>query len=177
MDAGAANERGSRNGAGEAAAARVTGARWVAGVRRPRKCTHRDGGRAGNAGTLRDVRRFLFSPRWLAGHVLVLALFVACLWLGRWQWDRAHHAGGGPQNFGYALQWPLFAVFGLFAWVRIIRIERARSENPAAELVPLPAAPPAWHDNPVFADDGDEELAEYNRRLAKLHARDQRTGR
>jgi hypothetical protein len=117
------------------------------------------------------VRRFLLSPRWLAGHVLVLAIAAACLWLGRWQWDRAHEAGGGPQNFGYALQWPLFAVVGIVAWIRIIRIEHNRAQGPRPEA-PKPAPTPEWYENPAFADGEDAELAAYNRRLAELHARE-----
>jgi len=34
------------------------------------------------------VRRLL-TPRWVATHLLALALVVSCLWLGHWQLDRA----------------------------------------------------------------------------------------
>jgi DNA-binding transcriptional regulator of glucitol operon len=122
------------------------------------------------------VRQFFLSPRWLAGHALVLVLAATCVRLGIWQWDRAHEASGGPQNYGYALQWPLFAVFGVVAWVRILRIERERVETPPKPLgAPMPAAD--WQENPAFDDDGDEELAAYNRHLAQLNAREQRSRR
>lgn len=71
------------------------------------------------------MRKLLLSPRWLAGHVLVAACVVACLWLGRWQWQRAA-SGGGGQSLGYALQWPLFAAFAVFAWTKVVRMERDR---------------------------------------------------
>lgn len=32
--------------------------------------------------------RFLLSPRWIVGHLLVLAICLACIWLGTWQLDR-----------------------------------------------------------------------------------------
>jgi hypothetical protein len=125
------------------------------------------------------VRRLLFSPRWLAGHLLAAAACAACVALGWWQWDRAHH-GGDLQNLGYALQWPLFGAFFVFAWVRMVRIELARrsGELPEAsepELPPPADTPrPAWHYEPPVIDDdeGDEELAAYNRHLAALHEQD-----
>jgi hypothetical protein len=125
------------------------------------------------------VRRLLLSPRWLAGHLLVAILFAGCLWLGWWQWGRAR-SGGGFQNLGYALQWPLFAAFFIFGWIRIIRLELSRradgEQGPAvADPDPVPAGPPpAWHyEPPVIDDSDDEELAAYNRHLAALHERDQ----
>jgi len=83
------------------------------------------------------VRRVLLSPRWLAGHLLALACTLGFLWLGWWQWDRAQQAGGGAQNLGYAMQWPLFAVFVLYAWTKIVRLERDRLSG-----VGHPSAPP-----------------------------------
>jgi hypothetical protein len=125
------------------------------------------------------VLRLLLSPRWLAGHVLAVAACAACLWLGWWQWGRAHH-GGGLQSMGYALQWPLFGGFFLFAWVRMVRLELARrsAEGPQAPGTGGPPAAdpvrPAWAYQPPVIDDedGDEELAAYNRHLAALHQQD-----
>jgi hypothetical protein len=123
------------------------------------------------------VRRLLLSPRWLAGHLLAAAACATCLWLGWWQWDVAHH-GGGLQNLGYALQWPLFGVFFLYGWIRIVRIELMRPASDAPQASAEPPAPeaarPAWHYEPPVIDDdeGDEELAAYNRHLAALHAQD-----
>ena len=130
------------------------------------------------------MRRLLLSPRWLAGHVAVVACFVGFLALGWWQWERAHAADGGAQNFGYALQWPLFAAFAVFGWWRVLRLELAKSAPAAPEPeAPKEAAKPARRgpavpryappavDGPGSED--DHELAEYNRRLAALHEHDQ----
>ncbi|MDQ1655575.1 MAG: hypothetical protein QOD41_658 [Cryptosporangiaceae bacterium] len=125
------------------------------------------------------MRRVLLTPRWLAGHLLAVAACGVCLWLGWWQWGRAQH-GGDLQNLGYALQWPLFGAFFIYAWVRVVRIELSRgsaeSAQPATAPQPpaVPAARPAWAWEPPVAEDDedDEELAAYNRHLAALHAQD-----
>lgn len=121
------------------------------------------------------MRRLLLSPRWLVGHVAVAVCFVGFLALGWWQWERAHAADGGGQNIGYALQWPLFAAFAVYGWWRVLKLELAKSE-PAAEpeapkQVRLGPAVPRYV--PPALDEDDDELAEYNRRLAALHEHDQ----
>lgn len=127
------------------------------------------------------MRRFLLSPKWWVGHVLValaVAVFVA---LGGWQYDRSQSATGDFQNLGYALQWPLFAVFAVVAWWRVLRLEQGRleqglleqrqaggeSSSPASE--PSPPPRPA---QPAQEDDPDDELAAYNAHLARLAASD-----
>ena len=148
-------------------------------------------------GTLDPVRRLLFSPRWLAGHIAVAACFVGFLALGWWQWKRAHAADGGGQNLGYALQWPLFAAFALFGWWRVLKLELAKTAPPRtaqpntalAKIGPQKTAPPASRPDapepvrrgpavpryvpPPVEDASDDELAEYNRRLSALHEQDQ----
>ncbi len=113
------------------------------------------------------MRRILLSPAWLIGHLLVLAAFITCLWLGWWQLARFESASGGAQNAGYALQWPVFGAFVLFFWVRVIRAEL----HPPAEPAQQPRAEPPLP-QPVLDEDADPELAAYNRYLAELHAAD-----
>ncbi|WP_063814745.1 hypothetical protein [Nocardia fusca] len=55
--------------------------------------------------------------------LLVVVLALAALALGWWQWERFSSASGTAQNLGYALQWPLFAGFALFAYFRFVRLE------------------------------------------------------
>ncbi|WP_344679858.1 hypothetical protein [Saccharopolyspora taberi] len=131
------------------------------------------------------MNRSLLTPRWLGLHTLFLAATIATGFLARWQWDRAHEAGGSAQNLGYALMWPLFGAFTVFLWVRVARMHkgtdravRSEPETPVVSevtareqarkrpLVPPPAPP-------VDADE-DPELAAYNRYLAELDETDRR---
>ncbi|MFJ4651427.1 transcriptional regulator [Nocardia sp. NPDC088792] len=118
--------------------------------------------------------------------VFVVVASVACLGLGYWQWTRFESGGGTYQNLGYALQWPLFAGFFVWAYFRFVRLEQDAEleSNPQPEQAaesrprrPKPVAPreiPAGilPERPTAARDDDPELAEYNRYLAELHALD-----
>ncbi|WP_280402834.1 transcriptional regulator [Nocardia carnea] len=66
--------------------------------------------------------------------VLAVVLAVAAVALGWWQWERFSSASGTAQNLGYAMQWPLFGAFALFAYFRFVRLEREATDdgNPAA---------------------------------------------
>lgn len=125
--------------------------------------------------------------------VFVVVAFLACLGLGYWQWTRFQSGGGTYQNLGYALQWPLFAGFVIWAYVRFVRLEKEAVEDSASSSEvaessadstpnarprrPKAAAPreiPAGllPERPKAARDDDPELAEYNKYLADLHAQD-----
>jgi len=131
------------------------------------------------------MRRFL-APKWLALHVLVIAAVLVMLRLGLWQWHRAESASGGIQNYAYAFQWPLFAVFAIVLWIRTMYEDlQTRPANGAdgtegkppqqrvdADIVrrggvvigvTAPAASPAELED-------DPEVAEWNARLAALNA-------
>ncbi|GAB3584514.1 hypothetical protein GCM10027445_60790 [Amycolatopsis endophytica] len=122
----------------------------------------------------------LFTPRRIGIGVLCVAAFAVCCALAWWQWNRFESASGTFQNLGYVLQWPLFGVFPAFMVWRIWKLRRQAAEEDAAE-----PARSEWGRKPVSevpaprtrripVDDGDDELAAYNRYLAELHARDQR---
>ncbi|UGT60254.1 transcriptional regulator [Nocardia asteroides] len=103
---------------------------------------------------------------------LVVVAALACLALGWWQWERFESSSGTGQNLGYALQWPLFAGFVVFAYFRFVRLERDDEE--AAEAPPRPSAAreiPAGilPERPAAARDDDPELAAYNSYLAELN--------
>jgi DNA-binding transcriptional regulator of glucitol operon len=133
----------------------------------------------------------------MLGHALVIVAVVCCLLLGRWQLGRAE-VTHSLQNIAYALQWPLFAVFFAVMWLRMLRLESRRlDEEASAEAQPGAAlaaerdiAAGAPGDEPptqepadsgrvrvTVDDEGDPELAAYNRMLAELAARDQRSTR
>jgi DNA-binding transcriptional regulator of glucitol operon len=113
------------------------------------------------------VRRLL-SPRWLAVHALALVLFMACLGLGYWQLRRA--TGGNMLSWAYTVEWPLFAAFVAWMWVRAVRdhLSQERGEDPWADRRPPPIKAVARPAVPHV--DGDPELAEYNKYLAWLAA-------
>ncbi|MCP3801551.1 hypothetical protein NLX83_20025 [Allokutzneria sp. A3M-2-11 16] len=120
----------------------------------------------------------LLTPRWLVLHVLAVLWVVICCALGWWQWERSQSAGGSYLNLGYALQWPLFALFGVYMWVRTVRMQLAedRGEAPQEPAEPAPAKPTSYGRRPVVTaapDEADPELDEYNRYLREL--RDQET--
>lgn len=96
-----------------------------------------------------------------------------CLALGWWQWTRFQSVSGSFQNLGYALQWPLFAWFCVYAYRKFVRYEEepppprsteAMTEIPAGLLPERPTPRPQAPDDPA--------LREYNDYLAELAAQD-----
>jgi len=139
------------------------------------------------AGTLRDMKG-LWTPAWIARHILALVLVAGFLALGWWQFSRA--TGGNSLSWGYTFEWPVFAAFVVFIWFREIQQERrsagrsaARAaepeqpaERPAKQPVPRQDAPLTVR-RPVRVpvtsaapDDDDPELAAYNDYLSWLAA-------
>lgn len=121
--------------------------------------------------------RRLLAPKWLLWHAATILVAVVFLRLGFWQWDRAV-ATRSPQNMGYALQWPVFALFAVGIWWRVVRDalhppadapprERKPARRPAPE--PAPAVP--------VVDEEDPELAAYNRYLSELDETARGSGR
>jgi DNA-binding transcriptional regulator of glucitol operon len=108
--------------------------------------------------------------------VLVMIAAAGCLALGWWQWTRFQSATGSFQNLGYALQWPAFAGFCVYAYRKFVRYEEAPPEqrNPnAVNEIPeglLPDRPQA-----TSQDSDDPELREYNAYLAELAKADNET--
>ena len=115
--------------------------------------------------------------------VLVIVGFLGCLALGWWQWTRFESVGGTGQNLGYALQWPLFAVFCIYAYRRFVQLEDASADlseddnrvvrpkkSDGPREIPAELLPP----RPTVdtTDDLDPQTREYNKYLAELAARE-----
>ena len=58
--------------------------------------------------------------------VLLIVAAVTCLLLARWQWHRYQSGSGTFQNLGYALQWPCFAAFFVYAYRAGLRMENQK---------------------------------------------------
>jgi DNA-binding transcriptional regulator of glucitol operon len=107
--------------------------------------------------------------------LLVIVAAAGCLALGWWQWTRYESTSGTFQNLGYALQWPFFAGFCIYAYRKFVRYEQSPPpppgtdgelrEIPAGLLPERPTAPQHSPDDPV--------LREYNAYLAELADADQ----
>lgn len=111
------------------------------------------------------MRRF-FTPGWLGLHLIAIVLIGVFLLAGWWQLTRAQ--GGNLQSWAYVIEWPMFSVFVVAMWVRMIRDElrgeTAETAAPRGSLFPDRVAPAN-----VIDDEDDAELAAYNRRLARLN--------
>ena len=83
--------------------------------------------------------RFAWRPRWVAGHVLVLAAVVTMIFLGRWQLTVSNRKHFSLQNFGYALQWWAFCIFAVAFWLKILRDQTSRSPSQPSQPAPPPA--------------------------------------
>lgn len=100
---------------------------------------------------------------------LVTLAACGCLALGWWQWTRFQSTSGTFQNLGYAMQWPLFAGFFVYAYRKFVRYEDAppepRNDRAMTEIPDglLPERP-----KPVQQTQDDPALREYNAYLAAL---------
>jgi hypothetical protein len=127
------------------------------------------------------VRKVL-APKWWLLHLFVAVAVYGMLRLGLWQWHRAHSNSGGIQNYAYAFQWPLFAVFGIVLWVKTMQDEirrpagadrrdpRTHQVAPGAEIIRQPGVRVGISTTAVEVDEDDPEVAAWNARLAALNA-------
>ena len=116
----------------------------------------------------------LLKPRWLALHAFTVFVVVSCTALAWWQLVRAQDGNG--RSFGYALQWPAMAVFGLGVWAWLCRDGVRAAGRGDVEDVRVFAEPAPVRPRAVEVPDAEEdpELAAYNAMLARLHERDSR---
>jgi hypothetical protein len=63
----------------------------------------------------------LLRPRWLAWHSIVWVATVGMFFLGDWQLHRAE--SGNELSWAYTFEWPLFAIFTVFFWIKSLRDE------------------------------------------------------
>ena len=128
------------------------------------------------------MRRVL-TPKWCLAHLVLVAAVLTMLRLGWWQWDRAQSATGGLQNYAYALQWPLFAVFASVVYVKTM-LEETRQDStsggrqPRARALPpeqagvmrQPGVRVGVATGPIDVAEDDEETRAWNARFSALNA-------
>ncbi|SBS71131.1 putative lipoprotein LprD [uncultured Mycobacterium sp.] len=105
---------------------------------------------------------------------LIIGVIIAasgCLALGWWQWSRFESTSGTFQNLGYALQWPMFAGFCVYAYRKFIRYEEAppAPTSAADQVTEIPAGLLPERPAPqATSDELDPAMREYNAYLADL---------
>jgi DNA-binding transcriptional regulator of glucitol operon len=72
--------------------------------------------------------RVLLRPRWLAWHLFVTLATAGMIFLGEWQLHRA--LSGNELSWAYTFEWPLFAIFAVFFWVKSVRDELRPAQAP-----------------------------------------------
>jgi DNA-binding transcriptional regulator of glucitol operon len=88
----------------------------------------------------------LLRPRWLAWHSFVVIATVGMLLLGDWQLHRAE--SGNELSWAYTFEWPLFAAFTVYFWIKSLRDE-LREQPAAVAAEPRASATEAVSASPV----------------------------
>lgn len=93
---------------------------------------------------------------------------AVCLALGWWQAGRA--VEGNTLSWAYTFEWPLFAVFLVYLWIREMRLALGKQPQAGSQeaTVASKREPVITRREPRAGDDGDPQLAAYNRYLAWL---------
>ncbi|MCP2336248.1 hypothetical protein [Actinomadura rupiterrae] len=119
------------------------------------------------------MRRF-FTPGWIGLHATAVVLFAAFLGFGWWQFARAE--AGNDRSWAYTFEWPIFAIFVVVMWVKMIRDELTGEESipRGPEVIEEPAERAVTREIIKRQETEDPELAAYNRYLARLNTQ---TGR
>jgi DNA-binding transcriptional regulator of glucitol operon len=126
------------------------------------------------------VRRF-FTFGWLGLHALAIVLVTAFLGFGWWQLQRAE--AGNMRSWGYTFEWPMFAIFVIVMWIKMMYDEVHDDDKEADEEARTAVGPRSAFagGNGQVAGSGhnhdaetDPELAAYNRYLARLNDEAQR---
>lgn len=123
--------------------------------------------RLGSPGNVKEVPTT--RSRRFALILLVIVAAAGCLALGWWQWTRYESTSGNFQNLGYALQWPFFAGFCIYAYRKFVHYEQAPPQPPGTgdAITEIPAG--LLPERPAITPRSDDpEMLAYNAYLAEL---------
>lgn len=125
--------------------------------------------------------RTVLTRRWLIWHLVCLIYLAVCVFAFIWQFDKAESSAGTWQNILYAIQWPIFAVMGLWGWGRSVWLHFHPPgaddpvllwDDPDPGRVIHDVRPKALTSRPHYSeyiDPEDLETAAYNKHLRELN--------
>lgn len=106
--------------------------------------------------------------RMLRLHLTILIVLPGFLALADWQLHRA--LGGNSLSWAYTVEWPLFALYAIVLWWRLVQEERGvRTPRVQGQRSAARAARRAARD-----DEEESERLAYNAYLAAIREQDQR---
>ncbi|MFI0349146.1 hypothetical protein [Actinomadura sp. 9N407] len=114
------------------------------------------------------MRRFL-TPGWLGLHAVAIVLCFSFIGFGWWQFDRAQ--AGNDRSWAYTFEWPIFAIFVIVMWIKMMRDEL--SDDPSTKapaVIEEPAEAALTRSIIRQQEEEDPQLAAYNRYLARLNS-------
>lgn len=122
------------------------------------------------------MRQRWFSARALWLHLAIVVWFPGCLVAWWWQVNRAFD--GNTLSYLYSVEWPVFALVGLWGWWQLIHIDPETVGRRAQEKLGAATGAGGEGTQPDRRrEDEDDELAEYNDQLAALSAKGPQTWR
>jgi hypothetical protein len=115
------------------------------------------------------VKEKYFSPRAWGLHLGLVVWVVMCVAAAYWQVGRAIQ--GNSLSYLYAIEWPCFAVMGVFGWWALLHMEKVTEHQEQARREyeeNMRAQARAAREAAQAQDAEDPELAAFNDHLASL---------
>jgi len=113
------------------------------------------------------VGRHWYSGKALLLHLAVVTVVSLCLLAGWWQVDRAR--SGNLLSYGYAVEWPVFAVVAGIFWWQLVHDQANDPGSKGPRHAPLRAGPPRGPRR--RRDQESPQLRAYNDDLSALAAK------
>ena len=113
------------------------------------------------------VKEKYWSKRGIGLHLALVAWLALCVAAAYWQVGRALQ--GNSLSFLYAIEWPCFAVLGVFGWWALLNMEKVTEhQEQARREYEEKMREQARAAREAAAAEEDPSLAAYNDHLASL---------